>query len=621
MADNLPIYLYHNGENFRSYEYLGSHIKKTPDGETSVVFRVWAPHAESVSVVGDFNGWDETANPMTKISTGGIYETTVVGLKVYDMYKYAVKSNGKTVLKADPFAYHAETKGTSSKIYDLDGYVWNDGEYFSNKTESYSSPMNIYEINAGSWKKYEDGNFFNYKKLADKIVPYLKKMHYTHVELMPITEHPFEGSWGYQVSGYFAVTSRYGTPHDFMYFVNKCHENGIGVILDWVPAHFPKDEFGLYEFDGQPLYEYSEPTKMEHKGWGTRIFDWGRNEVQSFLISSAMFFFDKYHIDGLRVDAVASMLYLDYDKEPGEWIPNVFGGNYNLEAINFLKKLNTAVFESYPKALMIAEESTSFPLITRPVDIGGLGFNYKWNMGWMNDSLSYMATDPYFRSGCHNKLTFSMMYAFSENYVLPISHDEVVHGKKSLLDKMPGNYDDKFANLRIFEGYLMSHPGKKLNFMGNEFGQFIEWDYKKGLDFFLLDYDKHKMTQNYIKALNKFYVTHKAMYEIDFDWKGFSWITCDENDKNVISFIRYDENGNQVVVLINFAGCDHLKYRLGLEKGKYRVVLNSDDKKFGGEGKLKKKTYNTKNVSWHGKENSIEIDLPRLSCLYFEKLL
>ncbi len=621
MTNDLPTYLYHSGKNFMSYEFLGSHFTEK-DGKKGVVFRVWAPRAEKVSVTGDFCKWDVNAYPMQRISTGGIYETFVEGLKNYDMYKYAVTANGKTVLKADPFAFHAETSpGTSSKVYDIEGFCWTDNDYVDNKKDVYDKPMNIYEVNAGSWKRYEDGNFFSYKKLAKELIPYVKKMNYTHIEFMPLTEYPYDGSWGYQVSGYFAVTSRFGTPKDFMYFVNECHKAGIGVILDWVPAHFPKDEFGLYEFDGAPLYEYSDPYKMEHKGWGTRVFDYGRNEVRSFLISSATFFFDKYHIDGLRVDAVASMLYLDYDKKEGEWQPNVFGGNYNLEAIGFLKELNVTVFGKYPHALMIAEESTAFPLITKPTDVGGLGFNYKWNMGWMNDALSYMATDPYFRSGNHDKLTFSMMYAFSENYVLPVSHDEVVHGKKSLIEKMAGDYDDKFANFRIFQGYMTAHPGKKLNFMGNEFAQFIEWDYKKGLDFLLLNYEKHRKTLSYTKALNAFYLSHPSFYEVDFDWRGFGWITCDERDKNVIAFNRYDKEGNAVTVIVNFSGCDYHKYRLGTDKGKYKVVFSSDDVRFGGEGKLRKKVYQTKRVKAHGKENSIEIDLPRLTCLYIEKTL
>ena len=619
MIDYTPITSYHQGENFKSYEYFGCHFGEL-NGEQGVWFRVWGNRAQTVSVVGDFNHWDKNANVMQKITDSGIFECFVPNLKKYDSYKFAITSNGKTVLKADPYAFHSETApNTASKVYDVNCYNWQDGEYLANKKDSYTSPMNIYEVNLGSWRRYPDGNYMGYRKLAKELVSYVKKMHYTHVEIMPITEYPYDGSWGYQVTGYFSVTSRFGKPEDFMYFVDECHKNGIGVILDWVPAHFPKDEHGLYEFDGYPCYEYTDELKMEHKSWGTRVFDYGRKEVQSFLISSATFFFEKYHVDGLRVDAVASMLYLDYDRK--EWRPNKDGGNYNLEAIEFLHKLNTVVFSSYPNALMIAEESTAFPMITRPVDIGGLGFNYKWNMGWMNDLLSYITVDPYFRSGSHNKLTFSMMYAFSENYILPISHDEVVHGKKSLLNKMPGEYDDKFANFRIFSAYMMAHPGKKLNFMGNEFGQFIEWDYQKGLDFSLLLYDKHKRTQNYIKDLNKFYLEHDQFYQVDYDWQGFEWITCDERDKCVIAFKRRNAIGKEVIVLLNFAGCDYPKYRLGIENGKYKVVFSTDNVKFGGEGKLTKNIYTSKKVPMHGKNNSICIDLPRLSCLYIEKIL
>ena len=435
VQENLPLYLFHQGTNYRAYDYMGAHFEVV-DGKNGVVFRTWAPNAQNVSVVGDFNNWNQSANIMSRISDGGVYETFIEGLSVYDNYKFAVTHNGNTVFKSDPYAFHTETPPcTASKLYQLEGYKWKDDEFIKNKSLPYDKPMNVYEVNLASWKKHDDGSYYSYRELAKDLVKYVKDCGYTHVEFMPITEYPFDGSWGYQVTGYFAISSRFGTPKDFMYLVDKFHKYGISVILDWVPAHFPKDEHGLYEFDGTACYENQGWDRKEHKTWGTRIFDWGRNEVQSFLVSSALFLFEKFHIDGLRVDAVASMLYLDYDRKPGEWIPNEFGGNYNLQAIEFLKKLNKAVFEKNPYALMIAEESTAYPMITKPIDDGGLGFNFKWNMGWMNDTLSYMSCDPYFRSSLHDRLTFSMTYAFSENYVLPISHDEVVHGKGRYLTR------------------------------------------------------------------------------------------------------------------------------------------------------------------------------------------
>jgi len=622
MKNNLPVYLFHQGTNYNAYEYFGAHFYEK-EGVKGVVFRVFAGTAEKVSVIGDFNFWNKKANLMNKISVGGVFETFVEGLKEFDNYKFCVFTKKAELIKSDPFAFHGETHGsTASKIYDLEGYQWNDKNYFScvRNKDIYSSPMNIYEVHLGSWKQYSDGNYYDYRKMADELVPYLKQMYYTHIEIMPINEYPFDGSWGYQVTGYFSVTSRFGTPKDFMYFVDECHSKNIGVIIDWVPAHFPKDEHGLFEFDGKPLYENSGWDRIEHKTWGTRRFDYGRCEVQSFLVSSAIMLFDKYHIDGLRVDAVASMLYLDYDKKPDEWLPNQFGDNKNLEAIAFLQKLNQAIFEKYPYALMIAEESTAWAAITKPVHEGGLGFNFKWNMGWMNDALSYMETDPYFRQYSHNKLTFSLTYAFSENFILPISHDEVVHGKKSLLDKMPGDYEEKFANLRAFMGYMYSHPGKKLNFMGNEYGQFKEWAYKEGLEFFMLDYPKHKMLKNFNCELNKIYCETSPLYEIDFSWDGFNWISSDEADKNVIAYKRKDKCGNSVIVLINFSGTDIIEYRLGVDKGKYKLLLNSDSKKYGGEGIIKNKIFNTEKIFSHNREDSIKLTLPKLTCLYFIKI-
>ena len=620
MKEDLPLYLFHQGTNYRAYEYLGAHFAVYRK-KKGVWFRTWAPRAEKVYVVGDFNGW-ELKDEMKRVSEGGVFELFIPGLKEFDRYKFAVCSKNGVVLKADPYAFHSETpSATASRLYALEGYPWGDGHYadLRGKERIYDRPVNIYEVNFGSWKRYPDGNYYNYRDMAPELIAYVKAMGYTHIELMPLAEYPYDGSWGYQVTGYYSMTSRFGTPKDFMAFVDECHKNGVGVILDWVPAHFPKDEHGLYEFDGTPCYEYQGWDKQEHKGWGTRVFDWGRTEVQSFLISNAVFLFEQFHIDGLRVDAVASMLYLDYDRKPGEWFPNEYGGNYNLEAIEFFKKLNTVLFERFPYAMMIAEESTAFPMVTKPVSMGGLGFNFKWNMGWMNDILSYMQTDPYFRRYQHNKLTFSMMYAFSENFILPISHDEVVHGKRSLLDKMPGNYAEKFANLRAFMGFMMSHPGKKLLFMGCEYGQFKEWDYSEGLEFFLTDFESHRKLQRYNRDLNRFYLNTPALYEIEDSWDGFEWIAPDESDKNVISFQRKDRKGNAVIVLINFSGVDYDTYRLGVDRGKYRVALRSDDRIYGGEGKSNKRIYQSQKKEQHGKADSISVFLPKLSCIYLTR--
>ncbi len=621
-----PLHLFHHGENFKTYELMGAHsaVYKKKRG---YVFRVWAPRAQSVSVVGDFNDWDASSHPMQRMLDGETFETFIPNLKQFDTYKYCIRTkDGRTLFKADPYAFHTETPGTNSsnasKLYDLSGYKWADKAYWENRKHIniYASPMNIYEVNLLSWKQKENGEYLTYRELAKELVDYVVKMGYTHVEFMPLTEYPFDGSWGYQVTGYYAVTSRLGEPKDFMYLVDCFHKAGIGVILDWVPAHFPKDDFGLYEFDGQPLYEASQWDRMEHKGWGTRKFDYGRNEVISFLISSAMFLLDTYHVDGLRVDAVASMLYLDYEKKPGEWVPNIYGENKNLEAVAFLRRLNEAVFGFFPTALMIAEESTAWPYVTKPTNMGGLGFNFKWNMGWMNDVLSYIAKDPVYRKHEHNKLTFSMMYAFSENYVLPISHDEVVHGKASLIGKMPGDYFEKFAGMRAFLGYMMSHPGKKLHFMGSEFGQFKEWNYKEGVEFFLKSYPNHKKLSLAVKELNQLYKSTPALYEIEDSWDGFEWLAADDNDRNFLAYQRKDREGNAIVVMINFSGTDFHGYRLGLPKGKYKLVFNSDSVRYGGSGQMKKYIFNTEKSYRHGKEYSIGFDLPKLTCVYLKKI-
>ena len=613
--NELPLYLFHQGTNYRAYELLGCHF----DSKTGVaVFRTWAPKAKTVHLVGDFNNWGELDMNMTRITDGGVWELTLDGVEQYQRYKYAITSGqNKTVLKSDPYGFCAETDDkTASIVFDLNGYEWQDQKWQEKNSNrnNLSIPLNIYEVHLGSWMRKPDGQAFNYIELAGLLIPYVKEMNYTHIEIMPVMEHPFGGSWGYQVCGYYAPTTRYGNPHEFMKFIDLCHQADIGVILDWVPSHFPKDEHGLIEYDGGPLYECHGEDRIENKEWGTRYFDYGRTEVQSFLVSNAMFWMDVYHADGLRVDAVSSMLYLDYGKEPDEWTPNTDGGNENYDAIAFIRKLNTAIFAEMPYALIVAEESTAWPLVTKPIEDGGLGFNMKWNMGWMNDMLEYVETDPLYRKGIHNKITFSFFYAFSENFILPLSHDEVVHGKKSLLNKMPGDYETKFAGLRVFLGYMMTHPGKKLTFMGAEFGQFREWDTETGLDWLLLDYPMHSNLKKYVQELNAFYLNTPALWEIDFSWDGFKWISDNDRSQNTIAFIRTDKNGRDNISLINFAPVMREEYRIGVpEAGVYREVFNSDREEYGGWGHINENDIEAEEIPLHGFNYSISIKAPPLA--------
>ena len=616
----LPVYLFHNGTNYKAYKFFGNH-KINKD---KFAFRVWAPNATAVSVVGDFNSWDNNANKC-KLVAPGIWEAIVKGVNIYDCYKYAVTSpTGVVHLKADPYAVHQETRpGTGSKVYELHNYSWGD-EAWQKKKENQNilaQPINIYEVHFGSWKRHDDGNFLTYHEMAEQLVPYVKDMGYTHIEMLPIMEYPYDGSWGYQVTGYFAATSRYGLPEDLMYFVDCCHKAGIGVILDWVPAHFPKDAFGLYEFDGTCCYEYSDMKKGEHKEWGTRVFDYSKNEVKSFLISSAEYWIDEFHFDGIRVDAVASMLYLDYCRKDGEWTPNKNGGRENLEAVEFFKQLNSTILSNHPGSMMIAEESTAWPMITMPPDKGGLGFNFKWNMGWMNDMLRYTSMDPLFRKGNHNCITFSFFYAFSENFILPISHDEVVHGKASLLNKMPGEYEMKFDGMRLFLAYMMAHPGKKLLFMGSEFGQFIEWNYKQGLDWLLLDYDKHRQLQSFTRELNNFYNEHSELWEIDYSWEGFQWISSEDNCNSVIAFRRINSKGEEIIAVFNWTPNNFSSYKIGVpEKGTYKVLLDTSLAKYGGDKSRKDNAYKTKAQPIHGYEQNIDLKLHGLSALFLQKV-
>ncbi len=584
---NIAEYLFHQGTNYRAYDFLGAHVRRFKNFY-EYTFRVWAPNAFEVSVVGDIsNSWD-SGIVLNRLSSAGIWEGTVKSEKnfVGSKYKYKIKGASGVKLKGDPYAFYSEGgAGGASYICQNSSFVWRDSKWFEHRKNTVcekngaylSTPINIYEVHLGSFARHDDGTYMTYRELADTIAPYIKSLGYTHIELLPVTEYPFDGSWGYQVCGYFAPTSRFGTPDDFRYFVNKFHIMGLGVILDWVPAHFPKDGWGLYEFDGKPLYEYQGKDRQENRSWGTRYFDLGRNEVESFLVSSAMYWLEEFHIDGLRVDAVAAMLYLDYDREPGEWVPNVYGDNKNLEAIAFFKKLNSAVFASHSDVLMIAEESTSFGGITHPISSGGLGFNLKWNMGFANDFYDYVSLDPYFRQYHHTALNFPIMYAFNENYVLPISHDEVVHGKKSFIDKMYGSYEDKFRQFRAAMLLIMTYPGKKMLFMGTEYGQFREWDFADSLEWFMLDYPNHSALREYVSSLNRFYLKTPALWEMDFKPQGFEWIYADSSDQNMVAYKRIASNGDKIISVVCFSGNDIKNLRIPVESsGTYNIAFATD---------------------------------------------
>ena len=623
------LYLFGCGKAQRAYLVFGCHkLSQTGEGGESLYrFVVWAEHAQAVSVVGDFNGWNATANPMTEVQPG-IYACVVAGLQDGSTYKYSiVGADGETRLKADPFAFHSENGlATASKVWDLSGYAWADGDWMEQRAQAdlMHEAMSIYELHLGSWRIGENEVFPNYRTIADQLVEYCRDMGYTHVELMPVTEYPFPASWGYQATGYYSPTSRYGTPQDFMYLVDILHRAGIGVILDWVPAHFPKDAFALARFDGTPLYEYADPRLGEHAEWGTLVFDYSKPQVISFLISSAMFFFDIYHVDGIRVDAVTSMLYLDYART--EWVPNKDGGNINLEAVEFLRKLNESVLSNFPGAMTIAEESTAFPLVTRPPYDGGLGFSFKWDMGFMHDMLDYCALDPLWRRGSHDKLTFGMMYAFSENYILAFSHDEVVHGKKSMVDKMSGSYEQKFATLRTLMAFQFARPGKKLTFMGSEFGQFIEWDFQKQLDWFLLQYPIHDGMRAFSAELNAFYRSYPALWKVDDGWAGFGWANVDDRDESAIAFIRYANDGEPgeygspaVLACFNFTPIEIRGFTVGLPTGGVLYPkLSSDEARFGGATVELPDPVPAEVVPFEGQPCSAQLVLPPSSAVYYE---
>ena len=624
----LDQYLFGQGTNYDIYRKLGAH-PDTQNRKKGVYFAVWAPNAQAVSVVGEFNEWDTKKNPMKKVGPIGVYETFVPGAKIGQLYKfYITGAHGEELYKADPYANAAEMRpGTASRVTDITNYKWKDDTWMKNREafDPDTSAMSIYEVHPGSWMKHpqtaedEDG-FYSYRELAPKLAGYVKKMGYTHVEFMGIAEHPFDGSWGYQVTGYYAPTSRYGTPQDFKYMVDYLHRQKIGIILDWVPAHFPKDAHGLANFDGTAVYEHADPRQGEHPDWGTKIFNYEKSEVRNFLIANALFWLGEYHVDGLRVDAVASMLYLDYGKQDGQWLPNKYGGNENLDAVWFFKHLNSVIHGRGDGSMIIAEESTAWPGVTKDVDDGGLGFTFKWNMGWMNDFLEYMKLDPYFRKDNHNKMTFAMSYAYSENYILVLSHDEVVHLKCSMLNKMPGYLDDKFANLKAGYTFMFGHPGKKLLFMGNEFAQLQEWSEERELDWFLLKEDRHLHMQNYVRALLQLYKKYRCLYELDDSWDGFQWINADDSYRSIFSFVRYSKTKRKnLLFVMNFTPMERPDYRVGVpKKKKYELVLDSDAEEYGGSGRKRAKVYDAKKGSCDNQKYYVEYPLSAYGTAVFE---
>ncbi len=627
----MDCYLFGQATHYDIYRKMGAHVM-TENGESGVCFDVWAPHADRVYVIGEFNGWNETSHEMHRVEpdTMGVYELFVPGVKLGCMYKYLIiAKDGRHLYKADPYANYAQLRPeTASIVTDISHFKWTDTTWMKHrasltKETIYEQPMAIYEVHPGSWMRHpgrEDDGFYSYRDLAKSLIAYVKEMGYTHIELMGISEYPFDGSWGYQVTGYYAPTSRYGTPEDFAYLVNECHKNKIGVILDWVPAHFPKDAHGLAEFDGTATYEYADSRKGEHPDWGTKIFDYSKNEVKNFLIGSALMWVENYHVDGLRVDAVASMLYLDYGKEDGQWVPNIYGGNKNLEAIEFFKHINTLILGRNPGVVMIAEESTAWPKVTGPVEDDGLNFSYKWNMGWMHDFLDYMKLDPYFRKDNHNKMTFAMSYNESEKYILVLSHDEVVHLKCSMLNKMPGLEGDKFKNLMAGYAFMMGHSGKKLLFMGQEFAQVQEWSEARELDWYLLEDPNHKKVQDWVKELLHLYTSNPCMYEQDTSWAGFEWINADDRDRSIFSFVRKSKDGkNNLLFVINFTPVAREDYRVGVPKNKtYKLVLNSEDPKFNGTDKDRKESYKAVKKECDGRKYSIAYPLPAYGVAVFK---
>lgn len=627
----MDCYLFGQATHYDIYRKMGAHVM-TENGESGVCFDVWAPHADRVYVIGEFNGWNETSHEMHRVEpdTMGVYELFVPGVKLGCMYKYLIIArDGRRLYKADPYANYAQLRPeTASIVTDISHFKWTDTTWMKHralltKETIYEQPMAIYEVHPGSWMRHpgrEDDGFYSYRDLAKSLIAYVKEMGYTHIELMGISEYPFDGSWGYQVTGYYAPTSRYGTPEDFAYLVNECHKNKIGVILDWVPAHFPKDAHGLAEFDGTATYEYADSRKGEHPDWGTKIFDYSKNEVKNFLIGSALMWVENYHVDGLRVDAVASMLYLDYGKEDGQWVPNIYGGNKNLEAIEFFKHINTLILGRNPGVVMIAEESTAWPKVTGLVEDDGLNFSYKWNMGWMHDFLDYMKLDPYFRKDNHNKMTFAMSYNESEKYILVLSHDEVVHLKCSMLNKMPGLEGDKFKNLMAGYAFMMGHSGKKLLFMGQEFAQVQEWSEARELDWYLLEDPNHKKVQDWVKELLHLYTSNPCMYEQDTSWAGFEWINADDRERSIFSFVRKSKDGkNNLLFVINFTPVAREDYRVGVPKKKtYKLVLNSEDPKFNGTDKDRKESYRAVKKECDGREYSIAYPLPAYGVAVFK---